>query len=116
MHSFIKQELLQTFKNRDRRTQVNLAEIVAVFRRKYVKKSIATAKHTFKKLVFNPANQKLVVFLDEFQKPAKDALGITAHAIIEIFLYAKMPTHRNTSKNQADLKNSTYEQNVKNLE
>ena len=43
---------------------------------------MATTKHKFQKLVFNPANQKLVDFLDELQKLAKDALG-TAHAIIE---------------------------------
>ena len=50
-----------------------------------------TAKHKFQKLVFNPANQKLVDFLDELQKLAKDAFGIAAHAIIEQFIYAKMP-------------------------
>ena len=54
---------------------------------------MATAKHKFQKLVFNPANQKLVDFLDELQKLAKDAFGIAAHANIEQFIYAKMPPH-----------------------
>ena len=49
------------------------------------------------KLVFNPANQKVVDFLDELQKLAKDAFGIAAHAIIEQFIYAKC---HHTWKNQ----------------
>ena len=52
-----------------------------------------TAKHKFQQLVFNPANQNLVDFLDKLQNLAKDALGIAAHAIIEQFIYVKMPPH-----------------------
>ena len=77
---------------------------------------MATAKHKFQKLVFNPANQKLVDFLDELQKLAKDAFGIAAHTIIEQFIYAKMPPHLKKSKNQAHLENGTYEQIVTHLE
>ena len=47
---------------------------------------MGTAKHKFQKLVFNPANQNLVDFLDELQKLAKDAFGIAARAIIEKFV------------------------------
>ena len=93
-HSLMRGDALQTFKNSNGSTRKNLGEILAVFRRKYVKpQSMATAKHKFQKLVFNPANQKLVDFLDELQKLAKDAFGIAAHAIIEQFIYAKMPPH-----------------------
>ena len=53
---------------------------------------MATAKHKFQKLVFNPTNQKLVDFLDELLKLAKNAFGIAAHAIIEQFMYAKNAT------------------------
>ena len=77
---------------------------------------MATTKHKFQKLVFNPANQKLVDFLDELQKLAKDAFGIPAHAIIEQFLSAKMPSHLKKSVNQAQLKNGTYEQIATHLE
>ena len=77
---------------------------------------MVTAKHKLEKLVFNPANQKLVDFLDELQKLAKDAFGIAAHAIIEQFIYAKMPPHLKKSKNQAHLENGTYEQIVTHLE
>ena len=76
---------------------------------------MATAKHKFQKIVFNPANQKLVDFLDELQKLAKDAFGIAAHAIIEQFIYAKKPPHLKKSINQAHLENGTYEQTVTHL-
>ena len=116
-HSLMRGDALQTFKNLNGPTRENLGEILAVFRRKYVKpQSMATAKHKFQKLVFNPANQKLVDFLDELQKLAKDAFGIAAHAIIEKFIYAKMPPHLKKSINQAPLENGTYEQIVTHLE
>ena len=80
----MKRDALQTFKNVNGPTRENLGEILTVFRRKYVKpQSMATAKHNFQKLVFNPANQKLVDFLDELQKRSEDAYGIAAYAIIE---------------------------------
>ena len=77
---------------------------------------MATAKHKFQKLVFNAANQKLVDFLDELRKLAKNSFGIAAHAIIEQFVYAKMPRHLKKSMNQAHLENGTYEQVVIHLE
>ena len=93
-HSLMRGDALQTFKNISGPTRENLGEILAVFRRNYVKpQSMATAKHKFQKLVFNPANQKLVDFLDELQKLAKNAFGIAAHAIIEQFIYDKIPPH-----------------------
>ena len=116
-HSLMRGDALQTFKNINGPTRENLGEILTVFRRKYVKpQSMATAKHKFQKLVFNPANQKLVDFLDELQKLAKDAFGIAAHAIIKQFIYAKMPPHLKKSNNQAHLENGTYEQIVTHLE
>ena len=116
-HSLMKGDALQTFKNINGPTREVLEEILAVFRRKYVKpQSMATAKHKFQKLVFNPANQKMVDFLDELQKLAKDAFGIAAHAIIEQFIYAKKPPILTESINQAHLVNGTYEQIVTHLE
>ena len=116
-HSLMRGDALQTFKNINGPARANLEEILAVFRRKYVKpQSMATAKHKFQKLVFNPANQNLVDFLDELQKLAKDAFGIAAHAIIEQFIYAKMPPHLKKSINQAHLEIGTYEQIVTHLE
>ena len=112
-HSLMRGDALQIFKNINGPTRENLEEILAAFRRKYVKpQSMATAKHNFQKLVFNPRNQKLIDFLGELQKLTKDAFGIAAHAIIEQSIFAKMPPHLKKSKNQAHLENGTYEQNV----
>ena len=59
-------DALQTFKTINGPNPESLGEILAVFRRKHVKpQSMATAKHKFQKLVFDPANHKLVDFLDE---------------------------------------------------
>ena len=71
-HSLMCGDALQTFKNIDSPNRGNLTEILTVFRRKYVKpQSMATAKHKFQQLVFNPVNQKVIDFLDELQKLAK---------------------------------------------
>ena len=116
-HSLMRGDALQTFKNIGSPNRENLTEILTVFRRKYVKpQSMATAKHKFQQLVFNPANQKLIDFLDELQKLAKDAFGVAAQAIIDQFIYAKMPPHLKKSINQAHLENGTYEQIVTHLE
>ena len=116
-HPLMRGDALQTFKNISSPNRKNLTEILTVFRRKYVKpQSMAAAKHKFQQLVFNPANQKLIDFLDELQKLAKDAFGFDAQAIIEQFTYAKMPPYLKKSINQAHLENGTYEQIVTHLE
>ena len=93
-HSLMRGDALQTFKNIDSPNRENLTEILTVFRRKYVKpQSMATAKHKFQQLVFNPAKPKLIDFLDELQKLAKDAFGVAAQAIIDQFIYARMPPY-----------------------
>ena len=73
---------------------------------------MATSKQKFQHLVFNPSNQNFIDFLDELQKLAKNALGVAARAIIEQFIYAKMPPHLMKSINQAHLENGGYEQIV----
>ena len=116
-HSLMRVDALKTCKNNNGPTREKLGEVLAVFRRKHVKhQSMATSKHKFQKLVFNPANQKLVDFLDELQKLAKDAFGIAAHAIIDQFIYAKMPPDLKKSISQAHMENGTYEQIVTHLE
>ena len=62
-HSLMRGDALQTFKNIISPSRENLAEILTVFRRKYVKlQSMVTSKHKFQPLVFNPGNQKLIDF------------------------------------------------------
>ena len=110
-------DALQTFKNLNSPNRENLTEILTVFRWKYVKpQSMATAKHKFQQLFFNPANQELIEFLDELQKLANDAFGVAAQAIIDQFIYAKMAPHLKKSINQAHFENGTYEQIVTHLE
>ena len=116
-HSLMRGYALQTFKNITSPNRENLGEILTVFRKKYLKpQSMATAKHKFQRLVFNPANQKLIDFLDELQNLAKDAFGVATQAIIEQFIYAKMPPHLKKSINKEHLENGTYEQIVSHLE
>ena len=116
-HSLMRGDALQTFKNISSRNRENRTEIVTVFRKKYVKpQSMATAKHKFQQLVFNPVKQKVIDFLDELQKLGEDAFGADAQSIIEQFIYAKMPPHLKKSINKAHLENGTYEQIVTHLE
>ena len=116
-HSLTRGDALQTFKNITSPKRENLGEMLSVFRRKYAKpQSMATAKHKFQRLVFNPAHQKLFDFLDELQNLAKDAFGAAAQAIIEQFFYANMHPHLKNSINQAHLENGTYEKIVSHLE
>ena len=116
-HSLMRGDALQSFNYNNGPTGENLEEILPVFRRKYIKpQTMAEGKHKSQKLVFNPANQNLVDFLNELQKLAKDALRIAAHAIIEPFKFAKRAPHLKKSKNQAHLENGTYEQIVTHLE
>ena len=117
IHSLMRVDASQTYKNITSPNRVVLGEILTVFRRKYVKpQSMGTAKNKFQRLVFNPANQKLIDFLDELQKLAKDAFGVAAQAIIEQFIYTKTPLHLRKSMNEPHLENGTYEQIVSHLE
>ena len=106
--SLMRGDALQTFKNITTPNRENLGEILTVFLRKYVKpQSMATAKHKFQRLICNPTNQKLINFLDELQKLAKDAFEVAAQPTVEQFIYAKMPAHLKKSINQAHLENGT---------
>ena len=69
---------------------------------------MVTAKHKFEKRDFHPANHNLVDFLDELQKLTRDAFGISARAINEQFIYAKMSPQLKKSINKAHLENGTY--------
>ena len=116
-YSLMRGDAVQTFKNITSPNRSNLGEILTLFRMKNVKpQSRATAKHKLQRLVFNPAYQKLIDFLDELQNLAKDAFGVAAQDIIEQFIYAKIHHHLKKSINHAHLENGTYEQIVSHLE
>ena len=110
-------DALQTFKNITSPNRENLGEILTGFRRKYVKpQSMATSKYKLQRLIFNPANQKVFVFLDELQKLAKDGFGVDAQDVREQFIFAKMPPHLKKLIHQEHLENGTYEHLVSHLE
>ena len=110
-------DALQTLKNITSPNRGNLGNILTVFRRKHLKpQSWATTKDKFQRLVFNPANQNLIDFLDELQKLAKNAFRVATQANFEQLMYVKMPPHLKKSTNQAHLENGTYEQIVSHLE
>ena len=68
----MRKDAVQKSGNINSRTRDDRGEVLAVFRKKYVKsQSMVTAKHSLFKIVFSPANQKLVDFLDELQELAK---------------------------------------------
>ena len=73
---------------------------------------MATKKHKFQKLIFNPVNQKFIDFWNELRKKAKNAFRLAAQAIVEQLAYAKMPPHLRKSINQANLENDAYKKTV----
>ena len=77
---------------------------------------MAAPIHEVQRLVFNPANQRLIDFLDELQKLVKSTFGVDAQAIIEHFFYAKMLPHLKKSIDQAHLENGTCKELVSQLE
>ena len=88
-HSLLRKNALQTFRNINTANRQTLEDILAVFRRKYVKpESQATAKHKWHRLVFNPNTMKLPDFLEELNQGAEKAFGGNAQAMIDSLLYA----------------------------
>ena len=77
---------------------------------------MAKAKQKFHRLVFNPANQNLIDFLDELRKLAGGSFGVAVQAIIEHFICGNMPPYLRKSINHVHLENGTYEQIVSHLE
>ena len=91
-------DALQTFKNTTSLNRWILREILTVFRKKCVKpQSIATTKQNFQRMVFEPANQNLIIFPDDLPKLSKDAFGVAAQAIIEHYMPKSLPSSSNQS-------------------
>ena len=116
-HSLLRKNALQTFRNINSTNRQTLEDILAVFRRKYVKpESQATAKHKWHKLVFDPNTMKLPDFLEELNQGAEKAFREHAQAMIDSLLYAKLPPKLKRSVNMARLENAIYEEIVTHLE
>ena len=116
-HSLLRKNALQTFRNINSAKRQTLEDILAIFRRKYVKpESQATAKHKWHKLVFDPNTMKLPDFLEELNQGAEKAFGEHAQAMIGSLLYAKLPPKLKRSVNMARLEIAAYEEIVTHLE
>ena len=116
-HSLLRKNALQTFRNINTANRQTVEDILAVFRRKYVKpESQATAKHKWHRLVFDPNTLKLPDFLEELNQGAEKAFGENAQAMIDSLLYAKLPPKLKHSVNMTRLENATYEEIVTHLE
>ena len=88
-----------------------------MFRRKYVKpESLATDKHKWHKLTFDPNTKSLSDFLEELNECAERAFDDNAQHMIDSLLYAKLPPHLKRSLNLAYLENGTYDQIVAHFE
>ena len=76
-HSLLRKNALQTLGNINTTNRQTLEDILAVFRRKYVKppESQATAKHKWHRLVFDRNTMKLPDFLEELNQGAEKAFG-----------------------------------------
>ena len=108
VHSLLRKNALQTFRNINKANRQTLEDILAVFCRKYIEpESQATAKHKWHRLVFDPNTMKLPDFLEELNQGAEKAFGENAQAMIDSLLYAKLPPKLKRSVNMARLENAT---------
>ena len=116
-HSLLRGEALQTFRNMTEATREHLNDILAGFRRRYVRQqSVATARCKWENLSFNPIQQTFPDFLERYQKLAQEAYGEDAPRFIETSFYAKMPPHLKKVLSQARLETESYETMVQHLE
>ena len=116
-HSLLRKNALQTFRNISSSNRQTLEDVLVIFRRKYVKpESQATAKHKWRRLVFDPNTMKLPDFLEELNQGAEKAFGDHAQKMIDSLLYAKLPPKLKRSVNMARLENGSYDEIVAHLE
>ena len=74
-HSHLRKEALQTFKKIQRTSRTTLEDVLVIFRRKYFKaQSVATAKHRWHRLTFDPSRQSLPEFLEELHESAEKSI------------------------------------------
>ena len=116
-HSLLRDDALQTYRNMTDTNRASLEDIIATFRRRYVRpQSIATARCKWNQLYFDPSQQIFQDFLEQYQKLAQEAYGDDAPKFIETSFYANMPTHLKRVLNQARLETESYEMMVEHLE
>ena len=116
-HSLLRGEALHTIRNMTDATREHLNDILAGFRRIFVRQqSVATARCKWENLSFNPSQQTFPDFLEQYQKLAQEAFGEDASKFIETSFHAKMPPHLKRVLSQARLETESYETMVQHLE
>ena len=75
-HFILRKKALQTFRNNSTANRQTLEDVLAVFRRKNVKReSQATAKHKKHEVMFDPNTVKLPDFFEELNRGAEKAMA-----------------------------------------
>ena len=116
-HSLLRDEALPTFRIMTEVTREHLNDIIAGFRRRYVRQqSVATARCKWEYLSFNPSQQTFPDFLEQYQKLAQEDHREEAPRFIETSFYVKMPPHLKRVLNQARLETESYVTMVQHLE
>ena len=104
---------LETIRDTSASNKKTLDNVLFVFRRKYVKpESLATAKHKWHKLTFDPKTKSLSDFLEELNECAEKGFDDNSQHVIDSLLYAKLPPHLKRSLNLLYLEKGTYVQIV----
>ena len=116
-HSLLKDDALQTYRNMTDTNRASLEDIIATFRRRYIRtQSIATAQCKWEQLYFDPPRQTFQDFLEQYQRLAQEVYGEDAPKFIKTSFYAKMPTHLKRVLNQARLETESYDMMGQHLE
>ena len=116
-HSLLSDDALQTYCNMTDTNRASLEDIIATFRRQYVRpQSIATTRSKWEQLYFDPSRQTFQDFLEQYQKLAQVVCRDDAPKFIETSFYAKMPTHLKRVLNQAMLETESFDMMVQHLE
>ena len=116
-HSILRGDALQTYRNMTDANRASLEDIIATFRRRYVRpQSVATARCKWEQLHFDPTRQTFQDFLEQYQTLAQEAYGEDVPKFIETSFYAKRPAHLKRVLNQARLETESYDLMVQHLE
>ena len=92
IHSHLRKDALQIFRNKNTSKKLTLEKVIIKFRRKYVgPQSQTSAEHKRHKLTCD-ANMKLIsIFIEELYECAERYFRPLAQQTIDTFLYAKIP-------------------------
>ena len=115
-YALLRKEALKIFRNMNATNKRTVEDVPIVVCRKHLKlESRATDKHDWHKLTFELNTKSLSDSREELYEYAEQAFGDQAQHLIDIFLYARIPTHLKRSIKLAYIEKCTYEQIVAHL-